>query len=47
VAKLALGEEAEELGGLVAGGHSWLQLTDTQHCGKVRLHERMCAVPAP
>ncbi|KIZ07479.1 Putative DNA repair and recombination protein RAD26-like protein [Monoraphidium neglectum] len=35
VAKLALGEEAEELGGLVAGGHSWLQLTDTQHCGKM------------
>jgi hypothetical protein len=36
VAALALGDDADALGGLVAGGSSWIQFTDTQHCGKVR-----------
>jgi len=35
VAELAFGEDADDLGGLVAGGSSWVQFTDTQHCGKM------------
>ncbi|KAI8476709.1 MAG: P-loop containing nucleoside triphosphate hydrolase protein [Monoraphidium minutum] len=35
MAALAFGEEAAELGGLVAGGGGWIDLTDTAHCGKM------------
>jgi hypothetical protein len=35
VAELAFGDDADELGGLTAGGRDWMQLTDTEHCGKV------------
>lgn len=35
VAALAFGDEADDLGGLVAGGSNWVQLTDVQHCGKM------------
>jgi hypothetical protein len=35
MAELAFGEDAEELGGVVASGSSWIDLTDTAHSGKV------------
>jgi SNF2 family DNA or RNA helicase len=35
MARIALGDDADALGGVGAGGASWLNLTDTKHCGKM------------
>ncbi|GBF92726.1 hypothetical protein Rsub_05095 [Raphidocelis subcapitata] len=44
VAELAFGEDADELGGLIAGGRDWMQLTDTEHCGKMSVLLSLLAI---